>query len=38
MVRNKLRTLHARMLVLAVDDSGMSTVEYTTVAYYTPHA
>ena len=28
MVRNKIRSLWARLTLLAVDDGGMSTVEY----------
>ena len=35
MVGNKIRVLWARLTLLAVDDDGMSTVEYSTVLDYT---
>ena len=31
MVGNKIRALRARLMLLVVDDEGMSTVEYSTV-------
>ena len=31
MVGNKIRVLWARLTLLAVDDDGMSTVEYTNI-------
>jgi hypothetical protein len=36
MIATKIRALWARMSLLAVDDDGMSTVEYSTVSVYTP--
>ena len=36
MVGNMIRVLRARMTLLAVDEAGMSTVEYSTVYFYTP--
>ena len=35
MVGNKIRVLWARLTLLAVDDDGMSTVEYSTGSVYT---
>ena len=35
MVGNKIRALWARLTLLAVDDDGMSTVEYAMTRYYT---
>jgi hypothetical protein len=35
MVGNKIRALRARLMLLVVDDDGMSTVEYSTVMVYT---
>ena len=35
MVGNMIRVLRARMTLLAVDEAGMSTVEYSTVQLYT---
>ena len=35
MVRNMIRVLRARMTLLAVDEAGMSTVEYSTVGDFT---
>ena len=35
MVGNMIWVLRARMTLLAVDEAGMSTVEYSTVAVYT---
>jgi hypothetical protein len=34
MVGNKIRALRARLMLLVVDDDGMSTVEYSIVIYY----
>ena len=34
MVGNMIRVLRARMALLAVDEAGMSTVEYSTVSDY----
>ena len=34
MVGNMIRVLRARMTLLAVDEAGMSTVEYSTVSDY----
>ena len=36
MVGNMIRVLLARMTLLAVDEAGMSTVEYSVVELYTP--
>jgi hypothetical protein len=36
MVGNMIRVLRARMTLLAVDEAGMSTVEYTTDTFYNP--
>ena len=38
MVGNMIRVLRARMTLLAVDEAGMSTVEYSTIALYNRHA
>ena len=35
MVGNMIRVLRARMTLLAVDEAGMSTVEYSAVSDYT---
>jgi hypothetical protein len=35
MVANMIRLLRARMTLLAVDEAGMSTVEYSVVENYT---
>ena len=35
MVGNMIRVLRARMTLLAVDEAGMSTVEYSIVSVYT---
>ena len=34
MVGNMIRVLRARMTLLAVDEAGMSTVEYSTISDY----
>jgi hypothetical protein len=36
MVGNKIRVLWSRLTWLAVDDDGMSTVEYASDSVYTP--
>jgi hypothetical protein len=36
MVRSMIRSVQARLVVLATDESGMSTVEYASVVFYTP--
>ena len=36
MLGNKIRVLWARLVLLAVDDDGMSTVEYAIDPLYTP--
>jgi hypothetical protein len=35
MVGNKIRALRARLMLLVVDDDGMSTVEYSVIYFYT---
>ena len=35
MVGNMIRVLRARMTLLAVDEAGMSTVEYSNISDYT---
>jgi hypothetical protein len=36
MVGNMIRVLRARMTLLAVDEAGMSRVEYSTDTFYNP--
>jgi hypothetical protein len=38
MVGNAIRALRARLILLVVDDDGMSTVEYSAVYFYTTPA
>ncbi|MBB2992152.1 hypothetical protein FHR72_003648 [Mycolicibacterium iranicum] len=35
-MRQRLHEMHTRLIVLAVDDDGMSTVEYSIASIYTP--